>query len=362
MPHADHLAIVTPVYDDWESFHELLARLDTVAGSLEDVSLDVIAVDDGSPSSLPSSFLADLRPANLGRMDVLHLACNLGHQRAIAIGLSEVDERERYTAAIVMDSDGEDHPEDIPALLVALRENAGHIVVARRARRSEGPVFKACYLAYRMLFQLLTGKSIAFGNFCVLPTQFVSRLVRMPEIWNNLAAAITRSRLPIYHYPTNRGTRYAGQSKMNMVGLFLHGLSAVSVYSDIAFTRGLVFSVGLGAVTLVGIVLVSGIRIFTELAIPGWASYMVGILVVVLLQALMLSAGAVFLLLNNRLMPSIIPRKLSVEYVRDTTALFPHDRSGIQIRGLGAGALRTGESLEALLLAGAAAVYRWFGA
>src|SRR5206468_314524 len=123
--------------------------------------------------------------------------------------------------------------------------------------------------------------------------------------------------------PTDRGTRYAGQSKMNMVSLFIHGLSAVSVYSDTVFTRALIFSVGLGAITIAGIVVVTGIRLFTDLAIPGWASFMVGFMIVVLMQALMLSAGAVFLLLNNRSMPSIIPRKMGAEYIRDTSTLLP---------------------------------------
>ena len=85
-----------------------------------------------------------------------------------------------------------------------------------------------------------------------------------------------------------------------MVGLLVHGLSAVSVYSDIAFTRILVFSFGLAALTLGGIGVVVGIRFFTDLAIPGWATYTVAALVIVLLQTLMLSLGSVFLLLNNR--------------------------------------------------------------
>src|ERR1700676_2663661 len=104
MPQSDQMAIVTPVYNDWESFHELLARLDTVAGTLDGIRIDVIAVDDGSTQSLPSPFLEDVALANLAHVEVLHLACNLGHQRAIAIGLSEADQRGRYAAVIVMDS------------------------------------------------------------------------------------------------------------------------------------------------------------------------------------------------------------------------------------------------------------------
>lgn len=323
MQHADRMAIVTPVYNDWESLHELVKRLDAMAGTLPGITFDLIVVDDGSTAGSPDSLLRDVALANLGRVDVLHLACNLGHQRAIAIGLAEADARGRYSATIVTDSDGEDRPEDIPRLLAALREDARRVVVAGRARRSEGPLFRISYALYKLFFRLLTGRPISFGNFCVLPAPCVSRLVAMPEAWNNLAAAITRSRMVIHHCPTNRGVRYAGHTKMNMVGLLIHGLSAVSVYSDIAFTRILVFAVGLGALTLAGIAAVVGVRLLTDLAIPGWATYTVAALVIFLMQTLMLSLGAVFLLLNNRSMPSSLPRKMAAEYVTAITTLRP---------------------------------------
>lgn len=317
----ERLAIVMPVYNDWEAFGELVRRLDAMAGAERETAFDVIAVDDGSTEPLQEALLADAPLAHLARVDVLRLACNVGHQRAIALGLVEVEARGRYGAVIVMDSDGEDRPEDIPMLLAALREDPRRVVVARRARRYEGPVFRAFYVLYKGLFRLLTGKGIAFGNFCVLPAPWVSRLVSMPEIWNNLAGAITRSRMPIHAYPTDRGVRYAGESKMNLVGLLVHGLSAVSVYSDIAFTRILVFSFALAALTVAGIGVVVGIRFFTDLAIPGWATYTVAALVIVLLQTVMLSLGSVFLLLNNRSMPQLLPRRMAAEYVTGTTTL-----------------------------------------
>ena len=59
MPDAERMVIVTPVYNDWESFHELLKRLDTMAAAQRDVAFDVIAVDDGSTAPLPAAFLAD---------------------------------------------------------------------------------------------------------------------------------------------------------------------------------------------------------------------------------------------------------------------------------------------------------------
>jgi len=321
MPDGERIAIVTPVYNDWESFHELLRRLDAMAAVQRDVAFDVIAVDDGSTMPLRDGFLADAGLAHLGGIDVLHVASNLGHQRAIAIGLTEVDLRGGHSATIVMDSDGEDRPEVVPALVAALREDPRRIVVARRARRSEGLVFRIFYALYKLLFRLLTGKAIAFGNFCVLPAPCVRRLVAMPEIWNTLAAAVPRSRMPIHACPADRGVRYAGESRMNMVGLLLHGLSAVSVYSDVAFVRILVFSFALAGVTLCGIAAVVAIRFFTDLAIPGWATYTVAALVIVLLQTLMLSLGSIFLLLSNRSTMSPPPRLMAAEYVAGKTTL-----------------------------------------
>src|SRR3954467_12494172 len=86
----EQVAIVMPVYNDWQSFRTLVAHLEALANTLDDVQFDIVAVDDGSTSSPQPSFIADIPLNRLRRVDVLHLACNLGHQRAIAIGLSEV--------------------------------------------------------------------------------------------------------------------------------------------------------------------------------------------------------------------------------------------------------------------------------
>ena len=40
----------------------------------------------------------------------------------------------------------------------------------------------------------------------------VRRLVHMPELWNNLAASIMRSRLAYTTVPTTRGGRFAASS------------------------------------------------------------------------------------------------------------------------------------------------------
>ena len=227
---------------------------------------------------------------------------------------------------VVMDADGEDRPEDVAALLEASDDHGAAIVLALRARRSEGLRFRAGYAVYRLLFRVLTGKGIRFGNFCLVPHGFLNSLTHNPATWNNLAAAIMRSRLPIVAIPTARGERYGGQSKMNFLSLAVHGLSAISVYIDITLIRVICAALAVGAVTVAALGLVVFLKLFTGLAIPGWASFMGVSLLVLLLQALMFASVALFQFLSFRSMPTVIPAAHAPQLIAAVTELTPPAR------------------------------------
>ena len=77
-----HLTIVTPVFNDWESFRCLARSLDEIASQLDTV-ISVLAVDDGSTNLPPMGPLGTL--SHLRSVERISLRCNVGHQRAIAI-------------------------------------------------------------------------------------------------------------------------------------------------------------------------------------------------------------------------------------------------------------------------------------
>ncbi|HEY9663275.1 MAG TPA: glycosyltransferase, partial [Allocoleopsis sp.] len=287
-----------------------------------DGEISLFAVDDGSTGLTFPSKAEIGKPKNLKQIKVLSLVCNLGHQRAIAVGLVEAFRYEEFDAVIVMDCDGEDQPEDIERLLMAFRCNPHSLIVAQRGKRSETSTFRIAYLLYKFAFTTLTGKTIDFGNFCLIPQTLLSRMVFMPDLWNHLAATIVKSRLPICKVKIHRGKRYAGTSKMNLVSLLIHGLSAISVYSDVVFVRIIVMSIFLSGLTALSILVVVLLRVFTSLAIPGWASYVVGLLCVLLLQTLLFAAGATFSLLSRRSILSIVPALDAQRYVRERITIF----------------------------------------
>ena len=186
------IAIVTPVFDDWAAFGILLEQLGALP-ELGQYELLLIAVDDAS-SEVPN--VADLlaRKGCIGDMRIIRLACNLGHQRAIAVGMVAANKIADIDAVVVMDSDGEDMPRDVPRLIGVWNNQPDRIVVAKRGVRTEGLLFRTFYSMYKILFSILTGQTINFGNFSVLPRRAVEALVHTPAMWNNMAAAISRSR------------------------------------------------------------------------------------------------------------------------------------------------------------------------
>ncbi len=72
-----------------------------------------------------------------------------------------------------------------------------------------------------------------------------------------------------------------------------------------------------------GIVTVVIIRAMTDLAIPGWASAVVGLLVAILLQAVLLSLVFIFVTLNSRSYSAVIPRRDYADYVAGETRVYP---------------------------------------
>lgn len=314
------LAVVLPVYNDWAALSALLPMLDRAFAPLGAV-LDVCVVDDGSIE--PPAIRFDSEFAAIERIEVLRLICNVGHQRAIAVGLADVASRGECDYALVMDSDGEDRPDEAAALLVAARaqpEFAGAFV-AQRHRRSEGLVFRAYYQLYKALFRALVGRAIDFGNFSLLPASALNRVVHSPDLWNHYPATLVKSRLPLRRVATRRGVRLAGRSTMNLVALVALGLSAISVFSDVVFVRILVVSLAWSAIAALGLVGVILVKIFSTLAIPGWATTAGGILAIILVQALTFSTIATFLSLSARSNVLIVPARDAARYIETRRTL-----------------------------------------
>ena len=313
------VTILTPIYNDWAALSTLIAALDRELAS-RNRTATLLVVDDGSSQPLPE--IGSFKVSALTAIEVLHLRRNLGHQRAIAIGLAFLEAQAATDAVVVMDGDGEDRPEDVNRLVDKLEaENFSCVVFAERTRRSEGTVFATLYWAYRFVHLVLTGERVRVGNFSVLPRVLLRRLVAVSALWNHYAAAVFHARIPFTTIPTIRGSRYAGASQMNFVGLVTHGLSAMSVFGDRIGVRLLIASSALTAVVIALLIGLLAWRTVASVPVPDWA-VSAGIASTFLLFLLLATSfGFVFLILSGRGNSGFLPFREFTDYVSHTTSL-----------------------------------------
>lgn len=314
--------VLIPVFDDWASLKLLLPQIDAALRT-DSRTASVILVDDCS-TQRPYDLVGSKSLSAIQSIDVLSLTSNIGHQRALAIGLSYIATRRPCRAVIVMDGDGEDLPSDIPRLLLAFEEDgAQRIVFAQRTRRSEGLLFTVFYRLYRVAHRIMTGIRVEVGNFSIVPYASLRKLAVVSETWNHYAAAIVHAKLPSIRIPTVRGRRLAGRSRMDFVSLVGHGLSAMSVFSDKIAARMLALTGTLVAFLLAAIATMIGARIFTDVQIPGWTIAAVALIGLILAQAGLLAVVFAFMTQAGRARSSFIPAREYEPFVESFYRIWP---------------------------------------
>ena len=234
------IKILIPVYNDWQSVFKLLENIDQGLESWDSnvVHISVIIIND---ASIEKRHINNSTFNTLKSIEIINMKKNKGHARCIAAGLKYISKNNDFDLVIPMDADGEDKPEELGPLLCKAWENPNKVITANRVKRSEGSIFKFCYLVHKYLTFIFTGQSIKFGNYTCLPKSIVIKMVNEPATWNSFSgslAKITKDRMFI---PSVRGKRYFGPSKMSYVNLLKHSLSIISIFKVALLVRSLLF-------------------------------------------------------------------------------------------------------------------------
>jgi hypothetical protein len=206
------LHFFVPVYFDTESFRLLQAKI-------------LVLYPDARIHLLDDTGGLDPAVREVKGAEIHVMPGNLGHQAALVKGLRDFLKAETGESLIVtMDADGEDRPEDLPALFAAFEAGEKPIVLARRTSREETALFKFCYFFYKLLFRALTGTLIRTGNFALFHSSRARAILAHPYFDFAYASSLFALGSPLAYVPCPRGQRYQGQSKMSFGRLALHGL------------------------------------------------------------------------------------------------------------------------------------------
>jgi len=231
------IKILIPIYNDWQSVFKLLENIDSEITGL-DAEVSVLIVNDASTEQRPE---INFNLNNLKSVQVINMKENRGHARCNAAGLKYINEKEDFDYVIPMDGDGEDRPEEIKLLIEKAKEYPNVVITGDRIERSEGFIFKFCYLIHKYLTYVFTGQSIKFGNYTCLPKSTVAKMTDEAATWSSFSGSLSKTAKVRKSVSSIRGSRYFGPSKMSFINLLKHSLSIIAVFKFTVLIRSIIF-------------------------------------------------------------------------------------------------------------------------
>ncbi|MFM9437699.1 polyisoprenyl-phosphate glycosyltransferase [Janthinobacterium sp. CG_23.3] len=269
------LGLVLPCYNEQEVLPETTARLCALLDRMKlagDIAADsaIFYVDDGSRDG--TWRLIDEYAQRDCAVCGIKLSRNRGHQNALLCGLMTAP----GDILISLDADLQDDLEVIPTMLAAYRQGS-EIVFAVRSRRDKDSFFKRFAAESYYKFFAFMGAQIIYNHadFRLMSRRAVESLREYDESHLFLRALVLQLGFKTATVEFERAARFAGESKYplsKMLGLAWQGITSFSAYP-----LRLITGVGI-AVSLLSIALAAwalAVRIFTDDALPGWASMVI---------------------------------------------------------------------------------------
>lgn len=274
-PRAKLLSVVAPVYQEEDTLHEFYRRLKAVADGLKGWEHELVFVDDGSKDQTLNILEGLCKCDNTVR--VISLSRNFGHQCAITAGLDYAG----GNAVVIIDSDLQDPPEIIPAMIDHWEQGSKVVCAVRRSRKGESPFKRLTATTYYRLLSLLSNISLPLdsGDFRLLDRHIVTILRTMREesrYLRGLIPWIGFKQTCIYY---ERDRRYAGRTHYSLGRMISLGMAGITSFSDrpLAMVGQLGFLLTCGSFVMIVWLIVSKLM-HPETVIQGWTSLLVVIL------------------------------------------------------------------------------------
>ena len=234
-----NIVFITPVYNDWESFSKLINEINKAISNFKDISFKLIVINDGSNEKAPQILL----PSNLDMIEILNMKINQGHAICLANGIKYALKNYDLDNLILMDADGEDRPQEIYDLIKKAIELKNISIVAKRIKRSEGPIFTTFYSLHKILTLVFTGKLMNFGNYSIITKKDAVTIINDPTIVYSFSGTLKNKISKLGNINCIRGKRYFGPSKMPLFKLIIHSFSIIAVFKMNVFIRSALFLV-----------------------------------------------------------------------------------------------------------------------
>jgi glycosyltransferase involved in cell wall biosynthesis len=265
------LSLVIPIFNEEKLIDELVKR--TIAALESFVSdYEVIFVDDGS-TDLSLNKLLDCQQTN-GRIKVLSLSKNFGHQAAYTAGL----EYAKGEIVAMMDGDLQDPPELLEEMFLKIKNEDLDIVSGKRTGRRGKKRRNLCAVMFHILFRKIGEiRSMEnYGNFSMMKRTAVDALLTMKEKVRYLPGLRTFIGFKQDYVEFVRDDRLKGDPKMSIRKLFILATDAIFSFSRFPIRLCLILGT-IGTIVFMCAGLYTIIAKATGIAVVGWSSTLLSI-------------------------------------------------------------------------------------
>jgi glycosyltransferase involved in cell wall biosynthesis len=211
------IALISPFLNESDGLYFFLQSLEKVFFD-SDYTWTLYLIDDGSNDDSVQIIRDYSNTETKIELHLIQMEFNAGHQVAIYEGLKVAAER-NFDYYIVLDSDGQDDVNIIPQLFAMSGKD---IVFVQRTTRAEGIFFRIGYLLYQIIFRIISGKEINFGNYSLISHRVVRYLLATKFV--HFPTALLKSPLTRSYIRAKRLKRRHGKSKMSTGKLIHHAL------------------------------------------------------------------------------------------------------------------------------------------
>jgi glycosyltransferase involved in cell wall biosynthesis len=282
------LSIVVPLFNEARNLPALHERLGEVARRLSEtrgLACEVVYVDDGSRDDTLD--VARGLPATLFDVQVVSLSRNFGKEAALMAGLDHA----RRGALLFMDGDGQHPPVLVETLVAHWLDQGFDVVYTAKAHRDNEPFLRR--LGSKAFYGLLNWGARQripedAGDFRLLSPRAAAALRQLPErnrFFKGLASWIGFRQIRVDYEPEERKH---GKTTFGLTSLVVLSIEGLTSFSVAPLRLASLLGVALAATALVfGASMLIEVW-FYGVAVPGYPSVVVGLMVLGGVQLIMI--------------------------------------------------------------------------
>jgi glycosyltransferase involved in cell wall biosynthesis len=277
------LSIILPFHNEANGVRQLFQRLYPVLGSLG-LNYEILCIEDGS-SDRTFDLLRHERQFDR-RVRIVRMARNFGKEAAMTCGLHLA----RGRAAITMDSDLQHPPEIIPELIKKWQDGVEMVYAVRRNRNTDSPLRQFCSRAFYAVFRSIADIKIpeGAGDFCLLDRKVIDAVNTLPERNRFMKGLVTWVGFQHDTVPFDVAERAGGTTHWNFFRLLRFAFDGLSAFSTLPLRIWTWSGAAVSFMALAYGIYLTLHTLISGVDVPGYASMMVGILLLGGLQLLSL--------------------------------------------------------------------------